>query len=88
MRFVVRPDQVEALADMLHKEDPDNIALVVEHLETGVRAQLLAALPAGLANRVLATMGRVRYVEPEVILNLKEELERRLAGSPSSLSGP
>jgi hypothetical protein len=86
VRFSVRPDQVEALADMLRNESPDNIALVGEHLEADIWDRLLKALPGEAADRVLASLGKVRYVEPDVILNLKDELERRLAGAVGGLS--
>lgn len=83
--FNVRPDQVEALADMLKKEEPANIALVASHLRPELRQALLKGLPADVAEEVMVSLGRVRYVEPEVIANLKDELERRLAGAVGGL---
>lgn len=83
--FSVRPEQVETLADMLKKEDPANIALVAAHLKADMRQGLLKALPPALSEQVFASLGRVRFVEPEVILNLKEELERRLSGAVGGL---
>ncbi len=85
VRFAVRPDQVEILADMMSGEDPANVALVVERLEPEVRAMLLAALPPQSREAVFVNLGRLRYVEPDLILNLKEELERRLAGAVGGL---
>jgi signal transduction histidine kinase len=85
VRFAVRPDQVEILSDMLAKEEPENTAIIASHLDPDVRNQLLAALPAAVSDDVLVCLGRVRYVEPEMLLNLKEELERRLAGSVGGL---
>jgi signal transduction histidine kinase/flagellar motor switch protein FliG len=81
IRFDVRPDQIEALADMLAKEDAANVALIAAHLEPEIRRGLLTSLPEKLSDDVYASLGRVRYVEPNVIADLKEELERRLAGA-------
>jgi signal transduction histidine kinase/flagellar motor switch protein FliG len=84
--FDVHPLQVEALADMLASEAPGNIALVATHLSGEVRQGLLTMLPRAVSDEVVASLGKVRYVEPEVILNLKEELERRLAGAVGGIS--
>jgi len=85
VRFLVRPGQVEALADMMRGENAANVALVVEHLEPEIRVKLLAVLPPEVSESVFASLGRVRYVEPDVILNIKEELERRLSGAVGGL---
>ncbi|MBI3288244.1 MAG: hypothetical protein HYZ74_01860 [Elusimicrobia bacterium] len=74
-------EQVEPLAEMLAGEAPANVALLVTHLSGDIRTRLLAALPAPMSEEVLASLGKVRYVEPEVIESLKEEVERRLAGA-------
>ncbi len=79
--FNVRPDQVIFLVNMLMKEDPSNIALVTEHLAPQVRGEFLKSLPTDISSAVIANMAKVRFVEPEVIDTLKEELERRLSGA-------
>ena len=81
VRFSVRLDQIEALSGMLMKEDPANIALICAHLEPSVRTLLLERLPAQTSGEVLVNMGRPRFVEPEMIASLKEEIEHRLAGT-------
>jgi len=81
VRFLVRPDQIEVLSEMVGGEKPDNIALIAAHMAPELRDQLLAVLPEGVGEQVLISLGRVRFVEPEVLLNLKEELERRLSGA-------
>lgn len=86
IRFQVKPEQMDALTEMLSSEDPANVALIAAHLEGDVRAQLLEGLPCALSDQVLASLGRVRYVEPEMILSLKEELERRLSGAVGGLN--
>lgn len=79
--FNVKPEQVDFLVPMLVKEEPANIALVTAHLAPEVRRDFLGKLPPDVSSEVLAHMGKVRFVEPEVISTLKEELERRLQGA-------
>lgn len=86
IRFQVKPDQLDALTEMLSAEEPANVALIAAHLEGDMRAKLLDGLPPVLADQVLASLGRVRYVEPEMIMSLKEELERRLSGAVGGLN--
>lgn len=86
IRFQVRPDQMDALTEMLSSEDPANVALIAAHLEGDARAKLLESLPPALSDQVLASLGRVRYVEPEMIQSLKEELERRLSGAVGGIN--
>ena len=85
VRFDVRPEQVEALAGMLESEDPANIALICAHLEPGIRGGLFERLAPEVTAEVFVHMGRIRFVEPDMILNLKEEIERRLAGAVGGL---
>ena len=85
VRFTVRPDQVEVLAEMMSGEDPANVCLVVERVEPAIRAMLLAALSPKAREAIFLNLGRVRYIEPDLILNLKEKLERMLAGSVGGL---
>lgn len=79
--FNVRPDQVDFLIPMLAREDPANVALVTAHLEPEIRKEFLKRLPVDTASEVLARMGKVRFVDPDVISTIKEELERRLQGA-------
>lgn len=76
--FNVSEDQVPLLAGMLKNEDPENISLVVYHLPDKVRAALLTAIGSELATRVIAQLARVRFVDREMIAEIKEELEKRL----------
>lgn len=85
--FNVRPDQVPYLVNMMSGEDPANVALVAGHLPEGVRADFLKQLPASFASDVLINMAKIRFIEPEVIATLKDELERRLGGAVGGLAG-
>ncbi len=79
--FNVRPDQVVFLVNMMNSEDPANVALVAGHLPPDVRSEFLRMLPPDAASEVISHMAKVRFVEPEVINTIKDELERRLSGA-------
>ncbi len=79
--FSVKPGQVPFLTNIMLKEDPANVALVVNHLEPAVRAEFLKGLPGDFSAEVMANMAAVRFLEPEAIAALKDELERRLSGA-------
>ncbi|MFA6318736.1 MAG: ATP-binding protein [Elusimicrobiota bacterium] len=84
--FEVGLEQVEPLAEMMASENPANIAIVAERLKPEVRQALLAAFKPELTQEVIVELGHVRFIDPDVILNLKEELERRLAGAVGGVS--
>lgn len=85
--FNVRPDQVHFLVNMMANEDPANVALVAGHLQQEVRTDFLKRLPPAFASEVIIHMAKVRFVEPEIITTLKDELERRLSGGVGGLDG-
>ncbi len=79
--FNVRLDQVPFLADMMLDEDPANVAILAAHLEPEVRSELFKQLPPKFVSEIVANMAEVRFVEMDIILALKEELENRLRGA-------
>jgi hypothetical protein len=79
--FNVRPDQVVFLVNMMANEDPANVALVAGHLQPEVRGEFLRMLSPDAASEVILHMTKVRFVEPDVINTIKDELERRLSGA-------
>ena len=79
--FNVRHDQVIFLVNMMIKEDPSNVALILTHLAPNIRADFLKKLPSKFASEIIANMSKVRFVEPDTILVLKEEVEKRLSGA-------
>lgn len=81
LTFEVRPDQAEALRELLSGQDPDNIALVAAHLPPEAGRMLVAGLPEELRARVAESLGKPRFVDPDLILEVKEALERRLRGA-------
>ncbi|MBI5745051.1 MAG: hypothetical protein HY952_10945 [Elusimicrobia bacterium] len=79
--FNVRPEHVDFLVKLMGGEDPANIALVAAHLTEEVKSSFLRGLPAEVSAEVVANLAQMRFVEPEVILTIREELEKRLAGA-------
>ncbi|MFA6030035.1 MAG: ATP-binding protein [Elusimicrobiota bacterium] len=76
--FNVRPEQVDTLNVLLRGQDAENIALVTAHLPPDTKKAFLAKLPPSVYGTVLAQLGRVRFVDQEMVATIKEELERRL----------
>lgn len=76
--FNIRSEQVPLLLSMFEKEDPANIALVTNHLQQQVRKEFLDLLPSQVSAKVIAEMSKPRYVDPDVIMEIKQELERRI----------
>lgn len=83
--FNVRLDQLDFLANLMSNEDPANVALVSTHLAPEVRNKFLGMLPSEAASEVISHMAKVRFVEPDIISTIKEELERRLSGALGGL---
>ena len=83
--FDVKPGQVDTLIEMIGGEEASNIALVVAHLPPETRKGFLSKLPSATMAAVLDHMAQVKFVDPEMIANLKEELERRLRGALGGL---
>jgi hypothetical protein len=83
--FNVRLDQLGFLVNLMASEDPANVALVAIHLAPEVRNKFLSLLPAETASEVISHMAKVRFVDPDVIATIKDELERRLSGALGGL---
>lgn len=83
--FNVRLDQAGFLVNLMAEEDPANVALVATHLEPEVRNKFIAMLPPAAASAVMSHMAKVRFVDPEIITTIKDELERRLGGALGGL---
>lgn len=79
--FNVKPEHSDFLVKLMSGEDPGNVALVAAHLPEDVKGKFLRSLPAEFSAEVVANMAQIRFVEPEVITTIKEELEKRLAGA-------
>ncbi|MEI8190978.1 MAG: ATP-binding protein, partial [candidate division NC10 bacterium] len=76
--FSVRLEQIETLLELVRGQDPENISLIAAHLEPEVKKAFLAKLPPSLYSEVIFHLGRVRFVDQEIVAAVKDELERRL----------
>ncbi len=85
--FNVKLAQVPFLINMMVSEDPANVALVTAHLPPDVRNEFMRKLPSAFASEVVGNMAKMRFVEPDIISTLKDELERRLSGTVGGLDG-
>lgn len=85
--FSVTLPQVPFLVSMMAGEDPANVALVAGRLPREVKAAFLKGLPPAFSSDVITSMAKIRFVEPEIIATLKEELEKRLSGAVGGLEG-
>ena len=85
--FNIRLEQVPFLLNMMVSEDPANVALVAGHLPQEVRGEFLRKLPPVFASDVIINMAKIRFIEPEIVTTLKDELERRLSGAVGGLDG-
>jgi len=83
--FNVRAEQLDVLADMVKGEDPGNIAILASHLPPDLLQRFLKILPPEATSQVMTSLFNPRFVEPEMIMSLKEEVERRLSGT---IGGP
>lgn len=84
-KFKVRPDQIPHLVKMLVTDNPADIALIAARLNPDVRMQFLEGLPPEVACEVIVQMTEVRFLDTEFIVQMREELERRLSGASGGL---
>ncbi|MDO8806605.1 MAG: FliG C-terminal domain-containing protein [Elusimicrobiota bacterium] len=85
--FNINTAQVPFLVNMMVSEDPANVALVAGHLPEEVRGAFLKKLPPAFVSEVIANMAKIRFLEPEIITAIKDELERRLSGAVGGFEG-
>lgn len=78
--FNVKPYQVDALVNLMIKEDPSNVAIVVDHLKDDVKKEFISRLPEEFAAEVVRGLSQIRFIDKDTIMTLKEELETRLDG--------
>lgn len=76
--FKVGLHQIDTLLEILRGQDAENIALIAAHLKPEVRKAFLGRLSTRLYSEVLLNMGSIKFIEPDVVQTVKDELERRL----------
>ncbi|MBI4425530.1 MAG: hypothetical protein HY554_17495 [Elusimicrobia bacterium] len=81
----VKDQQVSTLINLIRGESAENVALVVAHLADDRRKEVLAKLPRDIEAQVLVWLSEVRFVEPELVQAIKEEIERRLSTAVGGL---
>jgi hypothetical protein len=77
--FQIPLSDASKLFFLLRKESAEDIALVLPHLLPPTRKALLAYFSEDEAARAVEASTRFRVVDPELIVLLKAELERRVA---------
>ena len=88
--FQIRSEDASKLFFILRKESSEDIALVLPHLLPPTRKALLAYFSEDEAARAIEASTRFRVVDPELIVLLKGELERRVSalhGGPDVAAG-
>jgi len=83
--FNIKPYQIDALVSLMIKESPSNVSIVVNHLSENIRQEFLKRLPEDFRLEVIAGLSKIRFLEEDTILTLKDELETRLAGAVGGL---
>ncbi|MBI4656937.1 MAG: hypothetical protein HY746_09375 [Elusimicrobia bacterium] len=78
--FDIKPHQIDALVSIMVNEDPSNVAIVADHLREDVKKDFFARLPPDFAADVVAGLSKMRFLENDVVLKFKDELETRLSG--------
>jgi flagellar motor switch protein FliG len=84
--FDVGLEQLEPFAEMVASEDAANVALIAAHLRPEIRKAFFEMLPIERRSAIATAMGRIRFLESDMILNLKEEVERRLNGAVGGIA--
>lgn len=83
--FNIKPYQIDALVSLMIKEDPSNVAIVVDHLKDDIKKEFISRLPDEFAAEVLKGLAQIRFIDKDTIMTLKEELESRLDGVTGGL---
>jgi len=78
--FDIKPYQIDALVNLMIKEDPQNVAIIVDHLKDDIKSEFLKKLPQDFASDIILSLAQMRFIDRETILHIKEELETRLSG--------
>ncbi|MBI2070993.1 MAG: hypothetical protein HYT79_10395 [Elusimicrobia bacterium] len=76
----IPPERATELYHLIGKENPQHVAMVVAKLAPATRAAFLSSLPPDRLAQVFSALGQPQYVERDVLLRLKEELEHRIVG--------
>lgn len=76
----IRPEQIDGLYQLVGKESPSRVALIVARLEPHIRSEFLKYFEGGRLAQILEAMVQPQFIDPGIINQLKEKLQERLAG--------
>jgi flagellar motor switch protein FliG len=68
----------QQLANFIHSEHPQTIALILSHLPPSQSARLLEALPEGMRPNVAKRMANLEQISPEIIAKIAQTVGDRL----------
>ena len=75
----VRKTDPKHLSDFIRREEPQTIALILANLEAEMAAQVITHLPHEVRVDVVQRLATMEMTSPEVIKQIDQVLERRLA---------
>lgn len=67
------------LSNFLVNEHPQTVALILAHLESNKKCEVLKRLPEGLQTEVVLRMANLDFISPELIAQVDEVLKQELA---------
>jgi flagellar motor switch protein FliG len=81
----------QAVAELLQKEHPQMIAIVLAYLDPDQAAEILPLLPGGVRSEVILRIATLDGVQPSALSELDDIIEKQFVGRPapktSSLGG-
>jgi flagellar motor switch protein FliG len=75
----IRKTDPKHLSDFIRREDPQTIALILANMEAEMASQVLTNLPPEARVDVIQRLATMEMTSPEVIKQIDQVLERRLA---------
>ncbi len=77
----ISPDKLDILVMLLAKDEPADIALIAAHLPKHLKARFISMLTPQMAADVVASLAKVRLMDPDMLAKVKEELKRQLGSA-------
>lgn len=75
----LRTAEPNTLADLLHEEHPQTIALVMTHVAPEVAGHVLGSLPATLQADVIRRIADLRMANPQIVQEIARGLQSRMS---------
>ena len=74
----------QQLANFIHNEHPQTIALVLSHLNASQAAALLISLPSEIRSDVALRMGNLDQISPEIVNKIATVIGKKFNRSATS----